>query len=178
MKTRLIIMISLLISSALCAQEIKNNKESKSEKASRIEKEYMATERLIDSSVFVLSADFLSNQSGYRVMVEPMLNFIKIDSSQVVIQTGNNVGIGYNGVGGLTVQGKITNWIVRKDLLHKSFSIRMSISSSLGYYDVYMNVTASGKAFATLSGNYSGKLMFEGRLFPVKEVRTFQGSNI
>jgi len=163
---------------ALYAQETKKNKESKSEKALRIEREYMATEKLIDSSTFILSADFLSNNRGYRVMAEPLLNFIKLDSSQVVVQTGNNSGFGYNGVGGLTIQGKLTEKIVKKDLPHKSFMVRMSISSYLGHYDVFMNITASGKAYATLSGNYRGKLTFEGRLYPLKGARAFQGSNL
>ncbi len=178
MKTRIIILVAFFISGALFAQGTKRNKESKTEKAMRIEKEYKATEQLIDGSVFVLSADFLSNQSGYRVISNPLLNFIKVDSSEAVIQTGRNSGLGYNGVGGLTLQGKITEWIVKKDSSHKSFMIRMSISSALGYYQVFMNVNASGKAVATLSGNYSGKLVFEGSLIPLDKARTFEGSKI
>ena len=178
MKTKLLIIISLLISGAIYAQEKAKNKETKAEKASRMEMEYLATERIIDSTSFVLTADYLSNQHGYRRIAEPMLNFIEVDSSYAVIQTGNSFGMGYNGVGGLTVSGKISNWNVRKDVLHKSFTIRMSISSPVGFYDIFMNVNASGKAIATLTGITRGELIFEGNLIPLEESRTFEGSHI
>ena len=45
MKSRLLIISLLLISSAIYAQDNAKNKESKAEKASRIEMEYRATEK-------------------------------------------------------------------------------------------------------------------------------------
>jgi len=115
MKSKLLTLTILLISSAIYTRSIAKNKESKAEKAARIESEYTATEKLIDSAAFVLTADFLSNQYGYRRIVEPLLNYIEVDSSQAIIQTGNSFGIGYNGVGGLTISGKINTWNVNKD---------------------------------------------------------------
>ena len=115
MKSKLLTLTILLISSAIYTRGIAKNKESKAEKAARIESEYRATEKLIDSAAFVLTADFLSNQYGYRRIVEPLLNYIEVDSSQAIIQTGNSSGIGYNGVGGLTISGKINTWNVNKD---------------------------------------------------------------
>jgi len=115
MKSKLLTLTILLISSAIYTRGIAKNKESKAEKAARIESEYTATEKLIDSAAFVLTADFLSNQYGYRRIVEPLLNYIEVDSSQAIIQTGNSFGIGYNGVGGLTISGKINTWNVNKD---------------------------------------------------------------
>jgi hypothetical protein len=178
MKYKLLTLALLLISSPIYAQDNAKNKESKAEKAARIEKEYKATEKLIDSAAFVLTADFLSNQHGYRRIAEPLLNFIEVDSSQCIIQTGNSSGMGYNGVGGLTISGKINTWKVNKDPIHKTFMIRMSISSALGFYDVFMSVNASGKAMATLSGITRGQLIFEGSLCPLKESRTFEGRSL
>lgn len=178
MKTKLLIITLLLISSANYAQDIAKNKESKTEKAARIEMEYRATERLIDSTAFVLTADFLSNQHGYRRIADPILNFIEVDSSQAIIQTGNSFGMGYNGVGGLTISGKINNWNVSKDPVHKTFMIRMSISSALGFYDVFMSVNASGKTIATLTGTTRGELIFEGSLGPLNQSRTFEGRSL
>jgi hypothetical protein len=178
MKSRLLIISLLLISSAIYAQDNAKNKESKAEKASRIETEYRATEKLIDSTSFVLTADFLSNRRGYRRLVVPMLNFIEVDSSQAIIQTGNSSGMGYNGVGGLTISGKITKWNVSKDTVHKTFMIRMSVSSALGFYDVFMNVNSTGKTTATLTGTTRGEIIFEGNLCPLKQSGTFEGSSL
>lgn len=178
MKTKLLLAVLLLISNAFYAQDTKRNKETKAEKASRIETEYRATEGMIDSTSFVLRADYLANHYGYRKIVEPTLNFIEVDSSKVIIQTGNNLGIGYNGVGGLTLRGKIVSWRVTKNDLSKSFMISMGISSSLGYYDVFMNISADGRSSARISGTTRGDLIFEGIMGPLNETMTYQGSTI
>ena len=178
MKTKLLLAVLLLISNAFYAQDTKGNKETKAEKALRFETEYRATEGMIDSTSFVLRADYLSNHYGFRKIVEPTLNFIEVDSSQVIIQTGNNLGMGYNGVGGLTLRGKVVSWRVTKNDLSKSFMISMGISSSLGYYDVFMNVSADGRASARLSGTTRGDLIFECFMGPLNEARTYQGSAI
>lgn len=178
MKTNLLLAIFLLISNAFYAQDINSKKESKTEKASRIETEYRTTEEIIGSTSFVLRADYLSYHNGFRKIVEPTLNFIQVDSTEVIIQTGNNLGVGYNGVGGLTVMGKITSWNVKKDYLRKTFMIRVGISSALGYYDLFMNVSTDGRTTARLSGTTRGDLIFEGFIGPLNELRTYQGSAI
>jgi hypothetical protein len=178
MKTGILIVVLMLVSNRFYAQNNTGNEQRKAEKAARIEKEYRATEKMIDSASFVLRADYLENQIGFRKIVQPTLNFIEVDSSQVVIQTGNNQGIGYNGVGGLTVKGNIVSWNVQKDLKHKTFVIRMGISSSLGYYDVFMNVNAAGRTTARLSGTSKGELIFDGNINPLDESITYQGSTI
>ena len=178
MKNKLLILFLVLISNIIYAQDKTGNKVSKADKAAQIEMQYLATENLIDSNAFVLTADFLSNRYGYRRIAEPTLNFIKVDSSEIVIQTGNSFGMGYNGIGGLTVSGRITRWDINKDPVRKTFTIRISISSSLGFYDIFMNVNASGKAIATISGMRGQEVIFEGSLNHLGEFQTYQGTTI
>jgi len=54
----------------------------------------------------------------------------------------------------------------------------MSISSAVGFYDVYVSVNTSGKAMATLTGTTRGELTFEGSLCPLKQSRTFEGRSL
>ena len=95
-----------------------------------------------------------------------------------VIQTGSNTRVGYNGVGGVTAAGNIAKWKVMKDDKRKCFVISMSVSTTLGFYDIFINVSASGYASATISGLTAGKLIYQGRLFSFDEARTYQGSTI
>ena len=178
MKSKLLVIVLLLISNIIYAQNKTGNKVSKADKAAQIEMQYLATENLIDSNAFVLTADFLSNRYGYRRIAEPTLNFIEVDSTDIVIQTGNSFGMGYNGIGGLTVRGRITRWDVNKDPVRKTFTIRMSVSSSLGFYDIFMNVNASGKTIATVSGMRGQEVIFEGSLSHIDEFQTYQGTSI
>jgi len=54
----------------------------------------------------------------------------------------------------------------------------MSISSAVGFYDVYVSVNTSSKAMATLTGTTRGELTFEGSLCPLKQSRTFEGRSL
>ena len=178
MNTRLIIIAVLLFAGGLSAQESTKQKLTKDQKDARIESEYQVMTRIINSKQFILEADFRSNQDGSRVPVASTLNFIKIDSAIAVIQTGNNFRVGYNGIGGITAEGRISKWEVMKNNKRKSFVISMNISTSLGFYDVFISVSASGNATATISGTTAGKLIYNGRILPLFESKSFQGMTI
>ena len=178
MKAYIIIIIALFLMSGLSAQERSKNKETKEEKTVRIESEYQSLAQIIVDKQFILQADYRSNKYGYRLPVPSTLNFIMVDSAIAVIQTGSNTRVGFNGVGGITAEGRISKWKVVKDIKRKSFLITMNVSTSLGYYDIFINVSASGNASATISGTTSGKLIYHGRLLSFPESRVFQGSKI
>lgn len=174
----MIFIVFLFFVGGLSAQERNKNKETKSEKAVRIESEYRAMARLIDDKQFILEADYRSNQYGSRMPVSSMINFVRIDSAMAVIQTGSNYRVGVNGVGGVTAEGQISKWKVVKDNKRKSFVISMNISTTLGFYDIFINVSSSGNATATISGTTSGKLIYNGRLLALPASRVYQGSTI
>lgn len=178
MKAIMIFITFLFLMGGLSAQEKKKDKETKAEKAIRLESEFQSTSQLINDRHFVLEADSRSNQRGYTLQVSSTLNFIKVDSTLATIQTGNNYRIGYNGVGGITTEGNISKWKVIKDNKRKNFVISMSVSTTLGFYDIFINVSSSGNASATISGITSGKLIYQGRLIPLDETRTYKGSTI
>ncbi|MDP4208073.1 MAG: DUF4251 domain-containing protein [Bacteroidota bacterium] len=183
MKTLAIIIVALFLASGLSAQENATNKEVvKTEKQKRkaardsaFANEYLKLKGIIDSMSFVLEADYLYNQWGYRIWVPSELNFIMVDSSEVVIQTGNNSGVGYNGVGGVTVEGTISGWKVKKDPKNSSFFITMEVNSINGFYTVFIDISANGRASATLSGLRPGRLTWDGWVQPLYNTSTYQG---
>jgi hypothetical protein len=178
MKTHMIMIAFLLIVGGLSAQERNKTRETKEEKNARIESEYQAMAQIINDKHFVLEADYRSNQYGYRVSVPSMLNFVKVDSAFAVIQTGSDYRLGVNGVGGITARGTISKWQVQRDEKRKSFIISMNVSTTIGFYDVFINVSASGNATATISGTTAGKLIYTGRVLSLPDSRSYQGSSI
>src|SRR5512145_865827 len=71
----------------------------------RIEEEAMAklVDRMVEQRRFVLEANYLSNQTGSRIIVNNRINFIVIDSAKITIQLASTTGIGgQNGMGGVT----------------------------------------------------------------------------
>jgi hypothetical protein len=178
MKATLIFIAVILFMGGLSAQERNKKKETKEEKATRVESEYLAMAKLIDDKQFILEADFRSDQHGFRLPVSSTLNFIMVDSAMAIIQTGSNYGLGANGVGGLTAEGRISKWKVSKDNKRRSFVISMNVMTALGSYDIFISVSSSGNASSTISGTTSGKLIYSGRLISLSESKAYQGNKI
>jgi hypothetical protein len=184
MKTIILIVTALFITSAITAQDTTRvplskeelKKKRKEEKAAKFEAEYQQTKAIINSKCFVLEANFLSNQRGNRSFVNSLLNFIAIDTTSVTIQVGSNRGIGYNGVGGITTTGKILDWKLTTNEKSKSTYIRMSVMTSLGNYDISMDISADGNAYATLTGITYGQLNFDGKIVPKNESVVYKGT--
>lgn len=170
-------MLAIVFSAELSAQQSGNPSKTKEEKAAEMEIKFQGMQNLLEDQSFILEADYLGNGYDRRPVVNT-LNFVMVDSSSTVVQTGNNFGVGYNGVGGLTVEGRVSKYTIHRDKKRKSFTVSWNMSSAIGFYTISMQVSASGRATATLTGNTSGRLVYDGWLLPASESRTYQGSKI
>lgn len=185
MKTKTIIVALMFLATGLSAQDkgtdkenFKSNREMrKAQREAEIQAAFDSTSQLIDSMQFVLEADYLANQYGYRIPVNSNLNFIMVNSKKAVLQTGNNSGFGYNGVGGVTTEGQISNLRVFKNPKRKTFNLSWDVNTPLGTYSIFMDASASGRASATLSGLWPGKLTYDGYIVPLEQTRTFKAMN-
>jgi hypothetical protein len=151
----------------------------KAEKREQEEADKKMVDNMLENKRFVLEANYLSGSTGSRVPVNSTLNFIVIDSTKAIIQLANGWGMGYNGLGGITVNGSITkyNLIKKEGKRGTSYTLTVYIMSSLGMYDLQFWISQSGNADATISGNTYGRLNYSGQLVPIKLSRTFKGSS-
>jgi hypothetical protein len=183
MKTTLLISLMLIIGNSLFSQDFtpyrvsdKTDRELKKEKkAQEAEDGYNRICALIDSMHYVLEANRLSNKYGQSIMVSSSLNYISVDSVNTVIQTGNNAGMGYNGVGGVTAVGKPTKYEVVRNAKNRTIMIRMDVFTGIGIYNIVMDVNSSGHASAILTGLGSGRLTYYGEIVPRRKSRIFKG---
>lgn len=176
----LIITIGLILSfgfsSTLMAQENMTREERKQSKKEKIERQYKATKHILENKEFVLEANFLGNRYGQRINVTSTLNFILVDSTNAVIQIGSQTGAGYNGVGGITTEGQVTEYELTKNDKKNNFSLTMNVMTNIGIYDIFMNISADGHASARLSGLRGGQLTYTGRIVPENESYVYQGT--
>jgi hypothetical protein len=131
---------------------------------------------MIKNQQFVLEADFLSDRTGSRIPVMPMLNFIMIDTTSGVVQFGSASSVGYNGVGGATAEGRINHY--KYSMIGKnktSYSVTMNFMSILGTYNITILVDSRGRADASIRGNWSGVLNYHGKLVPLEASRVYKG---
>jgi hypothetical protein len=132
---------------------------------------------LIKAKSFVIEADFLQNGWGERRNVSSSINFIKVNSSKCVIQTGSNFNLGYNGIGGVTAEGYIGKWVVNKNFKNLSYNVRFSVTTNIGLYDVVLDLASDAHASATISGLTAGRLTWVGHIVSSDNSRVFKGQN-
>lgn len=152
--------------------------ELKEARKAQLEANFAILDSLLKAKSFVLVADYLQNDHGDRVIVTPTVNFIKVNGSNGILQTGFNTRIGYNGVGGVTAEGTIGVWDVTRNYKQLSYFLHFTMLTTIGNYDIFMNVTSDNFARATISGLGHGKLTWEGHLETVGNARVFKGQTV
>ncbi len=165
----------------LSKKEIKKlqKEQKKADQAAEAERMAEVTSFMVRQQQFVLEADYLSDKYGQRVPVTTTINFVLVDSLVGTVQFGDAEAIGYNGVGGVTVDGRVTKYeysVIGKK--KDSYSIRLILMSSIGTYDITLMVNSQGSADAQIRGNWSGQLNYHGKLVPLTLSRVYKGTPI
>lgn len=179
MKKIFMIIVALFLVIGLSAQEnttqnegTKSKKEKKAEKEAMQMKQFEELFAMLNGKKFVLEADYLVTGTRERISVTSNLNFIMVDSNMAVIQVGKNVGVGGNGVGGTTAKGTITSWQIDKNEKKKSFNIRMSINTTIGFFSVSMYIPTSNNTTATITPI---GIDLVGKLVPLDKSIVYEG---
>lgn len=151
--------------------------ERKAKKAAEEEQMKEITELMLQMHRFVLEADYVGDGRGQRIPVNSTINFIALDSANAVIQLGTVYGSGYNGVGGITVDGRVTKYelTVIEGKRGKSYSLMINVMTNLGIYDITFLVSATGLTNATVRALSSGQLQYSGNLVPIGISRVYKG---
>jgi hypothetical protein len=152
-----------------------SRKEKKETRKAELYANYRAIDSLLKKKTFVLEAYTLRDKYGDNVPVNNNLNFIRVNGSNVVLQTGTPSGMGYNGVGGVTAEGSISNWKVVADEKRLNHSVSFNTTTGVGIYDVMMTIAADATASATITGMTSGRLTYLGNLVAPYNSRVFKG---
>jgi hypothetical protein len=193
MKSIILIIFLLLFSIGGFAQEVEEEKvytkkelrqiakeEKKAQRQAEEEQMRMITKIMLDKHKFVLEADYVGDGRGSRIPVSSTINFIAIDSSSATIQLGTTYGVGYNGVGGITVDGRITKYelTVIEGKRGTSYSLIFMVMTAIGGYDITLHISDIGYTDATIRGNTMGKLSYTGNLVPIGVSRVYKGTPI
>jgi hypothetical protein len=185
MKTKKIIKVSLvlvlglfLISYNGIAQNTKLSRQEKKEvRKAEMNANYNILDSLFNARSFVLEADFLQDKLGDMMPVNSSLNFIRVNGSDGVLQTGSYSGQGYNGVGGVTASGTIGSWKIDRNPKKMTYTVYFNLQTQIGQYDVIMIVNSDNNATATITSTTPGRLSWVGHLKTVNNSRVFKGQN-
>lgn len=173
MKTTTTAILLLLFATGVSAQqEARLSRQER--KAIRLEEKKQAeamlahnTSTALQAGQFVLKADQLRVRTGLIVNVNPTINFIAVEGKDAYVQVASSSGTGFNGLGGVTLKGKITSMDISKSDKNGFYSITMNTMGNAGHLSIAMNVSRTGEvASATVRTNYGGRIEMNGELVP------------
>jgi len=133
----------------------------------------------IDEKQWVLEANTLANKRGSSINVNSTLNFIAVEGEEAFVQLGSNTHMGNNGVGGVSVRGKITKYEVKKNEKKGTYFISLFVSSAIGSFDIRLDCNADGQmSSASVQGNTSSRIQYRGIIVPLQSSTVYKGTPI
>lgn len=134
---------------------------------------------IFEEKSFVLEANTVYSKKGRSFQMNSSINFVKLEEGVGVVQLAFDQLVGWNGVGGITLDGKVRNYKVNKGDGTKMPSVQFDMNGTLGWATVRINVNSSGIARADVDAGMSGdRISFSGPLKPLKESSVYQGTTL
>jgi hypothetical protein len=173
----LLLIICMVGTSLDISAQIKNGdkRSKKEERRAKAEYSYRTLDSLMSSGRYVLEANYLQSKYGTMLPVSSNINFIRVNGPKGILQTGNDLRDGYNGIGGVTAEGKISNYVIKRDPKRLTMAVTYQLFTNIGTYDIMLNVGADNSASATISGMTSARLTWRGQIVSLDKSKTFKG---
>lgn len=146
----------------------------KAEKRAEIDKLY----ELVQNKNFVIDAEFLYDKYS-RQYIATNHNFVAVEGDRIVLQTASPAGFGANGIGGVTMIGKIHDYEVRKDKKGQTIYVTAQMTTNFASSGtVFFRISGKESASARVYGPWGRGIEFSGNLeVPEKSFR-YQGQSI
>lgn len=163
------------------AQEVELTKEEKKALQEKIDSiQHAEAVEAINAKKFTLEADQVVFKYGQTAYVTSNTNFVSVDGEDAVVQVTFNIpAAGPNGLGGVTVNGKVSSYEMRTDkrgTLYLSMNVMgVGISARL---DISMP-KGTNNATVTITPNFnSNRLTLNGVILPAFKSSVFKGRSI
>ncbi|WPP52764.1 DUF4251 domain-containing protein [Catalinimonas niigatensis] len=152
--------------------------EKKRLQAEAIEQGKTMALNLAQNRTLVLEADALYDRYMNRYNMVSN-SFIMFDGDRVVIQTAAPGYIGYNGLGGITLNGRLTDYEVSEGKEDKPVRISAQVSTTaLGHGTLNMTISGDGSARATFRDNWGNRVTFSGQVNSLDDSVIYEGMSI
>ncbi len=145
-----------------------------------LSEKHASTKDILESKTWVLEADRLQDRNGETYIMQPSLNFVGVDQEHATLQLGSPQEVGYNGVGGITLDGKVLSYELNEGKRTNSgFYIVLSVQgAAMGSSTVLVNVSSDGNATATVTTLEGDRLTYLGTIVALDESRVYKGNTL
>lgn len=160
-------------------QDKKLSKKEKKLMEARIDSAFNAEAiQAINDTAFTIEADQVMFKRGYTAHVTASTNFIAVRGDNAIVQVAFNVPVsGFNGLGGITVEGSISRYEVNKDKKGNVF-VRMGVMGKGISAQLFISLwKGANKATVSIQPNFnSNKLTLSGMMWKPERSNVFKGT--
>jgi hypothetical protein len=161
---------------SLSREEKKTLKKSKKEEENRARQEALSGyETIASEKAWVIEAHTVYNKGGGSFPMNPTTNFVRVNGDETTFQLAFNGIAGWNGIGGITLDGHVNKYVVSENKNAITISM-LAMGPGMGPVDVLITVGPDGNGRATISGNWGERITFAGRFVPFEASRIFKGT--
>ncbi len=184
MRKIILLMLLGVMTVSFTYAQVSEKKLSKAEKkAARKQKEEEQMKQIIallQSQHWVIEATTVYNRKNVPFQLNPTLNFFGVKGNTAALQLGFDQLVGWNGVGGITLAGKVVNY--KLDTGKKGntpqVTLRFQGNAGVGSAQVYVTVNASGQATARYIGDQGQRVTFSGQLVSLANSTVYKGQSL
>lgn len=139
---------------------------------------FKEAEKALNDQAFVLEGDQIIFKRGRSAFVNPSTNFVSLADGRATVQVAfsSNMYAGPNGIGGVTVDGMVSNVKQTKD---KRGNINFSMNISGVDVSAQVNIqlaNGSNAATVTIYPNFnSNRMTLSGKLLPINKSSVYKG---
>jgi len=163
-------------------EEEMTKKERRQAKKEQRQQEYAAKQakalKMLQDKDIVLEANLLLGQKGETVQASPNINFIAISGEDIHMQLGSANGIGWNGVGGVTFDGKMSVYEIYENEKSGVVGVRIRYTNLLSRDVITIDLSINGDR-ASARVNTAGRILtMQGNYMTAAESTVFKADNI
>ena len=163
------------------AQENKklSRKEKKELKKQKQAEQKKAILELLESKTWVIEAHTVFDRYNQSYQINPTINFVGINGEEGALQLGFDGLIGWNGVGGVTIDGSVTKYEIKEGKESGSPSVNLRFQGrGVGSATINITVNSSGQANARVSGDFGDRITFSGMIKSIEESAVYKGQSL
>ena len=145
------------------------------------EKNYGIVLKLLEERNFVIEVRDFVDRYGQTVPVSPTTNFVAVSDSLATLQLAfpGSIG-GYNGLGGITIDGNVTDIEVLKKDPRKGITFQISVfGNGFASADMFVDVDlTNGRANIRYTGQRGERFTLRGTFLAYDASRVYKGTTL
>lgn len=173
-------LILITINASVAQENKKQSRKEKKElrKLQQAEQKKVIVE-LLTSKTWVIEAHTVFDRYNQSYQLNPTINFVGINGDEGALQLGFDGLIGWNGVGGVTIDGNVTKYEIKEGKESSSPTVSLRFQGrGVGSANIQITVNSSGQASARVSGDFGERITFSGMLRSIEESVVYKGQSL